>query len=58
MKASKKRIVPTLEQTSIFHGPAQQAKASAVNTAALANNVSLANAAEQRFLLVQLERLR
>ena len=42
MKASKKRIVPTLEQTAVFHGPSQQAKSSAVNSAALANNVSLA----------------
>jgi len=42
MKASKTRIMPNLEQTSIYHGPAKQAKASAVNAASVANNLTLA----------------
>src|SRR5215472_1781387 len=33
MKASKTRIVPTLEQTTLFHGPAQHAKAAVSNAA-------------------------
>ena len=43
MEHSKKRIVPTLEQTSIFHGPSQLTKANAVTNAKIANNASLAN---------------
>jgi len=41
MQHSLKRIVPKLEQTAIFHGPAKQAKAA--NAASLANDLSLAN---------------
>jgi len=41
MQHSLKRIVPKLEQTAIFHGPAKQAKAA--NAASLENEVSLAN---------------
>ena len=43
MQHSKVRVVPTLQQTSIFHGPAKQAKASAVNPTAVEKNLSLAN---------------
>lgn len=43
MQHSKFRAVPTLEQTSVFHGPSQHAKPGAINTAAVSNNVSLAD---------------
>jgi hypothetical protein len=43
MQHSKSRIMPTLEQTAIFHGPVQQAKSSAVNSAAVAKNATLAS---------------
>jgi hypothetical protein len=43
MQHSKTRVMPTLAQTSIFHGPAKQAKANTVTSAAVANNVSLSN---------------
>ena len=42
MKASKTRIVPTLEQTAVFHGPAQQAKGSAANAKAVENALASA----------------
>ena len=43
MRHSKVRITPSLEQTSIFHGPVKQAKATAVNSTAVEKNLSLAN---------------
>jgi hypothetical protein len=43
MQHSKSRVMPTLQETSIFHGPAKQAKANGVTSAAVANNVSLSN---------------
>src|SRR6266702_8865806 len=43
MQHSKSRVMPTLQETSIFHGPAKQAKANGVTSAAVANNVSLTN---------------
>jgi len=43
MLHSKVRVVPTLEQTSIFHGPAKQAKTSAVKPTAVEKDFSLAN---------------
>ncbi len=39
MQHSKTRIVPTLEQTAVFHGPMQQAKK--VNPASAANSLTL-----------------
>jgi hypothetical protein len=43
MQHSKSRVMPTLQETSIFHGPAKQAKSNGVTSAAVANNVSLSN---------------
>ena len=39
MKASKMRVVPNLEQTNVFHGPAKQAMAA--NPTAVENNPML-----------------
>lgn len=43
MQHSKNRIVPKLEQTAVFHGPAQQAKPTAKTAAAVTNNLTLAS---------------
>jgi hypothetical protein len=43
MEHSKTRIIPTLQETSIFHGPSKQAKAGALNPTALEKNPALAS---------------
>ena len=43
MDHSKSRVVPTLEQTAIFHGPAKQAKTSAAASDAVANTLSVSD---------------